>query len=198
MNDADGPIDHDRRGRPIVRRCTAHKRDGQRCRRSAVRGSTVCFSHGGAAPQVKLAAARREADAAAAATLERWTPPANGTPVDVFGELGNLAARLVSFCDFATARLAALDGDAWAERSEVTEAEVRMFQVASAQAGRVLDSVARLGLEYLDREMVERRHGEYIALVVNRVLARFGVHASNDQVRAVIHAELVRTLSGPG
>lgn len=182
MNDTPEPTDHDRRGRPIKRRCTGHRKDGRRCRRSAIHGGTVCTSHGGAASQVQAAAARRVADERVAAVLERWTPPANGTPVDVFGELGNLAARLVSFCDFATARLAALDGDDWAERSERTEAEVRQFQVASAQAGRVLDSVARLGLDYLDRQMVERRHGEYVAAVINRVLARFGVHASDDQV----------------
>jgi hypothetical protein len=158
----------------------------------------VCPSHGGAASQVQAAAARRVADERAAATLAVWTPPANGEPVDVFGELGKLCARLTSFCDFATGRLAALTPEDWAERSERTEAEVRQFQMASAQAGRVLDSVARLGLDYLDRQMVERRHGEYVATVIKRVLARFGVHATDNQVRTVIHAELLHLHGEPG
>src|SRR5207249_6754546 len=32
--------------RPVKRQCEAHKRDGSRCRLSAVRGSNVCHRHG--------------------------------------------------------------------------------------------------------------------------------------------------------
>jgi hypothetical protein len=49
--------------RPIKRQCEAHKRDGSRCRLSAVRGSNVCHKHGAAAGQVRRAAARRVAEA---------------------------------------------------------------------------------------------------------------------------------------
>ena len=42
------------------RRCTARsKRSGQRCKRRPIPGGTVCRMHGGAAPQVKLAAKDR-------------------------------------------------------------------------------------------------------------------------------------------
>jgi hypothetical protein len=40
-------------------RCTAHRRDGERCRRASARGSFVCFVHGGAAPQVRAMAQYR-------------------------------------------------------------------------------------------------------------------------------------------
>lgn len=41
-------------------RCHAHsKRSGERCRRLAIPGGTVCIMHGGAAPQVARAARRR-------------------------------------------------------------------------------------------------------------------------------------------
>jgi vacuolar-type H+-ATPase subunit E/Vma4 len=41
-------------------RCTAHSsRTGLPCKRNAIRGGTVCRSHGGAAPQVKAKAAER-------------------------------------------------------------------------------------------------------------------------------------------
>ena len=42
------------------RQCTAKaKGTGQRCRQRPIRGGTVCHKHGGSAPQVKAAAARR-------------------------------------------------------------------------------------------------------------------------------------------
>lgn len=45
------------------RRCTAHSsQTGERCRKPAIRGGTVCGSHGGSAPQVRDAAKRRLID----------------------------------------------------------------------------------------------------------------------------------------
>ena len=42
------------------RRCTAKsQRSGVRCKKAAIMGGTVCATHGGSAPQVKKAAARR-------------------------------------------------------------------------------------------------------------------------------------------
>ena len=41
-------------------KCTAHSsRTGKPCRKSPIRGATVCRFHGGAAPQVRRAAERR-------------------------------------------------------------------------------------------------------------------------------------------
>jgi hypothetical protein len=43
--------------------CSAHRSDGQPCRANAIKGGTVCYVHGGAAPQVKRKAAERLAEA---------------------------------------------------------------------------------------------------------------------------------------
>jgi hypothetical protein len=55
---------------PRAVRCTAHCRSGGQCRGLAIRGATVCRMHGGAAPQVRAAAARRVATARLLRDLE--------------------------------------------------------------------------------------------------------------------------------
>ncbi|MGP8099715.1 MAG: hypothetical protein ACLQHL_02955 [Candidatus Cybelea sp.] len=70
--------------------------------------------------QVKIAARRRQAEAAAAAVLDRWQPPnGDGAPVGVLGELARLAARLISQSDYLTEHLALMESAEWAEPDDV-------------------------------------------------------------------------------
>lgn len=56
---------------PITRQCTARSTtSGERCRKSAILGGTVCTAHGGKAPQVRRKAALR---------LQELIDPAIGT-----------------------------------------------------------------------------------------------------------------------
>lgn len=61
---------------PVPRQCTAKsKASGLRCRRSSVLDGTVCPMHGGKAPQVKAAAARRRQERAALLAVESFGLP---------------------------------------------------------------------------------------------------------------------------
>lgn len=56
-------------------RCTGHsRRSGQPCRNNAINGATVCRNHGGSAPQVRAAAARRLVEAEAEGLLSKHGP----------------------------------------------------------------------------------------------------------------------------
>ena len=53
----EGPVDKTwSDGRTPTRTCSAHRSNGQPCRRAAINGGNVCATHGGRSPQVKRAA----------------------------------------------------------------------------------------------------------------------------------------------
>lgn len=43
----------------LSRQCVAHKKTGERCKKTPIKGGKVCNKHGGAAPQVRKAARDR-------------------------------------------------------------------------------------------------------------------------------------------
>lgn len=92
---------------PETPRCTARSsRTGERCRKRPMVGSTVCYTHGGMAPQVRNAAERRRAEAEAEQVVRRllWNPDA--APVtDSVGEMQRLAGSMRHAVDVLGANL---------------------------------------------------------------------------------------------
>ena len=67
-------------------RCTASRKDGKPCGSWAIKGATVCRVHGGAARQVRAAAARRLAEQDAAKTVATLGARLDITPSDALIE----------------------------------------------------------------------------------------------------------------
>jgi hypothetical protein len=74
--------------------CSAHRTNGEPCRAWAIHGGRVCRTHGGAAPQVKAAAARRLAQAAILSRLYRMVPPPASPAGQAAFVLGGDAAQM--------------------------------------------------------------------------------------------------------
>ncbi len=53
-----------------MKQCTAHRKNGDRCKLRPIKGGTVCHKHGGSAPQVKRKAIERLLEAADPAAAE--------------------------------------------------------------------------------------------------------------------------------
>jgi hypothetical protein len=78
--------------------CTATaKQTGERCRRTAQPGTTVCRHHGGRAPQVQRAAKRRLALGQATAELDRLGIPVEVDPSEAMLAMVHEAAGNVAF-----------------------------------------------------------------------------------------------------
>ena len=130
-------------------RCKAVKADGSQCRGWAITGGELCKWHG-APKAVRRAAAERVATAKAVQLAARYVPGSAGTPVDVPAQLAAIIAELRSFASFMGERLAEFTAEEWRydhpDRPAILQ-EIRLYQRALDQAGRILVDVGRLGIE---------------------------------------------------
>lgn len=121
-----------------ARRCGATSRQsGERCKRAAIRGGTVCSMHGGKTPVIAAAAERRLAEQEAAKLLGRvWNPDA--APVtDPVEALQVLAGRMRHSLDVLGAQLA--------EEGPGGPASVAWLKIMG-ELRHALDGMARLGI----------------------------------------------------
>lgn len=139
------------------RRCTAlARRTGTRCRRSPALGASVCSKHGGSAPQVKRAAARRVAEAGAAALVAASdiTPTADPAIalLRVSGEMEALSSALRE-------RVSRLNGISVTDRTgaQDVQAEVAAYERSLDRLARTLISINKLGLAQRRVEIEEAR-----------------------------------------
>ncbi len=179
-----------------ARQCTAtSKRSGERCRRLAMRGLSVCYMHGGKSPRAVHAGRVRVMEEEARRILERL----EGTPITDAGELyehlARIGGRVVALMDVLAERAAELRS--WATTDAFGKEDVRAYLAAYERAldrsGRFLTALAKLDVEV---RLVAIREAQAAALVValQHALAHVDVGldpARQQRARALFAAELV-------
>lgn len=129
------------------RQCKAvAKRTGKRCGAYAIRGAEVCRVHGGMAPQVRAAAARRLAED----RLRRRLDQAEIREVaDPIGEFQRMVAEALALKDMLASHVASLDALRFtdARGSEQLRAEVALYERAMDRSARFLETWVKLGME---------------------------------------------------
>lgn len=162
------------------RRCRATARSGERCKRYAIPGGRTCVSHGGAAPQVRAAAARRRAEAEARALVELWDPAAS--PItDPIGSLQNLAGRLQHAADVLGARL---------ESADLEGGTARAWVAVIRELRQALEGMERLDLAGKSLEL-DRQLAEAIVVAFRGALERLRLTPTD---RMVVTAEFLGAL----
>ncbi|WP_143765234.1 hypothetical protein [Catenulispora acidiphila] len=165
---------------------------GERCRKGALPGQTVCAKHGGSAPQAKVAAARRIVEA----ELMEQAATLVGAPVDnPLTELANLAGRARAWMELLQGRVEKLleDFDDAEERrdreggnaknrgiryqagaGEQLRAEVSLYERSMDRLGKFLADYGRLGIDERLAKITESQ-AERVIAAIDAALAHAGV-----------------------
>jgi hypothetical protein len=170
-----------------TRRCRAKRSNGEPCRGAAIRGADVCRMHGGAAPQVRRAAAARAAhEEAARAVAAHGAAPLT----DPFLALAKLGGEVVAMRESLLQQIEKL-------RALPSEQDVlpllAAYERAADRSARVLHDMARLGLDGHYQQRIEHRLAERQGALMARVLQRF----LDDPLSGVDHlrVDLLRQLA---
>lgn len=164
------------------------KSTGRRCKLDAIPGGTVCARfHGGAAPQVRAAAERREADRQARELLGTLgiveDPSTLPVPV-VSAELQLSAAKHL-------AAVVWLEGQVGALTTEEVPSSPwpKLLADARKDSDRLLVELARLGIDMAALQL-QRELGERLIRFVERLLTRLGHDPMDPAVREQVRLEL--------
>ncbi len=183
-------------------KCKAIKENGEPCGGWAITGGTVCSWHGGQTMAVKNKAAERVATAQAAELAARYVPGSVGAPVDVPAQLAGVITELRSFSRFMGERLAEFTAEEWhyshPDRPAIL-AEIKVYQHALDQAGRILIDVGRLGIEAAiakQASRLERARAESVVAAFDTATA--GLPDELRRQLAVVFAAVLLTGGPPG
>jgi hypothetical protein len=132
---------------PVVGQCTAHTTAGNPCRRQAIKGGTVCYVHGGAAPQTKAAAHRRLAEAEAAESIRDVVVAPISNPLEALAEVAEEARAWQGHIAAKVAELDAMDGMSPVSRTEYLRPLVALYERSMDRTAKFLADWVRLGFD---------------------------------------------------
>ncbi|MFF7840413.1 HGGxSTG domain-containing protein [Streptomyces ossamyceticus] len=165
------------------RRCTARRTDGNPCGNRPLKGQSVCKFHGGAAPQSKAAAVRRQVEAEARQVLAELGVSPVGDPLEA---LLKLAGQVIAWQEATAALVNQLDSIRYqAGSGEQLRAEIVLYERAMDRAIQVLSAIARLGIDERLVRVTERQADALIG-ALNAALVAAGVDGerANEARRA--------------
>lgn len=170
--------------------CTAHARSGNPCRQPAVAGATVCRFHGGGAPQVRAAAARRLAERQAYATLADVEVRPISNPLEALAEVAEEMRAFMTFAGAEVAQLTELttSNDAGTEH---IAAVVALYERSADRCARLLADWVRLGFDERMTNLAERQ----AELVEQYLLAVVADLSLTDEQTALVPDAAVRHLT---
>jgi hypothetical protein len=179
------------------KQCVAtSKRTGVRCARARVPGATVCSMHGGAAPQVQDAAARRVQEQRALALVGRIAPDADLAGLgDPFDALQNVVAISHHFALRLTAIVDRMPDSDLAYRGRLGEqlrGEVSAAQKALADLGRVAAESIKLGLDARRQRLTDNQVDLIVHALTMALEASGASLEGQERARHVLIRELTK------
>lgn len=164
-------------------RCSAKsQRSGTQCRKWAIRGGRVCDMHGGRAPQVREAAARRVSLAEAVAGQERRHPV----------EVMDSALHVVDVAGRQLLERLSTGGEITAE--DITSL-IETAKTQAAMARAVLDTHRGDWTAWSKREAI-RQQADALAQVVREVAQILGHDPDSAQVQDAMEQGVARVVHG--
>ena len=194
-------------------RCSAHRSNGEPCKAYAVRGATVCVTHGGAAPRVREAAARRVAEEKAAAKMRLFAAPVDIDPAQALLELVQWTAGEVRYWRGVVEQIAQDDGRdlAWGKIKAETgigpegpvdtttyaaepPVEYRMLTDAQDRLAKYAAAALRAGVQERQIKLAEDQ-GVLVAQVIRRILDRLDLAEWQAELVPTVVPEELRALA---
>lgn len=188
------------------RRCSAHTSSGRPCRKAPIAGGDVCPTHGGSAPQVKAAAARRLELRAAARELAALGEPVTIDPAAALLSLVHHKAGEVAWLR-AMVQTEDLDDLVWGQTREKvggddagTTHEAKpsiwwaMLRSAEDQLATFAAAAIKAGVEER-RVRLEEQKGALVAGVIQRILGRLELTPAQQALVPVVVPGELRALT---
>ncbi|WP_211881276.1 HGGxSTG domain-containing protein [Pseudarthrobacter albicanus] len=177
--------------------CKATARSGEQCSNPPISGGSVCRMHGGSAPAVKAAAARRLEVAAVEADV-RAVIASEGLEgvTDPLEALARLATETLAMKSALAARVNALSDITTTSKLgvEALKVEVALYERAIDRSGKFLDLLAKSNFEERRLQIDEQTAGMFVTVMKN-VLARLDLSPAQQALVGTVVPEALRALN---